>query len=122
MTELPCEKCGKGYDGCDCEPEKPGCPDQEEINESICIDQRANLTFTRQTFVRGEKAEEDYEEDGWVAIYGRKEIARAVEDVTLFKKLRDMSLSLGCPRIFAVNDHGNVTEYSYAGKVIGEWV
>lgn len=122
-----CEECGEAQEDCICtheddEDEEDNRPEQDDINEGICIDQKSGLTFTRRTFKNGEAGEEDYEEDGWVAFYNRGEVARAETEKGLFKKLRAMELKLGSPRIFAVNDHGNVTEYSGAGKVIGEWV
>jgi hypothetical protein len=97
-------------------------PSQEDIDESIHVVERNNLRFTRSRMVGGEAREQDYTADGVVAYYLRKEIARAPSRATLFKKLDELALSLGSPSIVSVNDHGNVTAYSYRGKVLNEWV
>lgn len=97
-------------------------PSQEDLDESIHIVERANLRFTRTRMVGGQPTEQDYTDDGVVAYYLRREIARAPSRSGLFKKLNALALSLGSPAIVSVNDHGNVTTYSYTGKVLGEWV
>lgn len=89
-------------------------PTQEDINEGICLDERP--VHVRLGFL-GEVTT-----DGVVAFYERKIVASAGSTRALFKALRDLRVSLGSPRIFMVNDHGNVTEYAYSGRVLGEWV
>lgn len=104
------------------EPDDDQRPSQEDLDESIHIAERANLRFTRTRMVGGEPTEQFYTTDGVVAYYLRREIARASSRAGLFKKLKELEMSLGSPAIVSVNDHGNVTTYSYTGKVLGEWV
>lgn len=94
--------------------EEVDSPTQEDINEGIVLQYR--LITVRQGFRR------DTQEAGTAAVYGRKVIAESTSDAVLFRKLRAEGVRLCFPRVFHVNDHGNVTEYSYSGKVIGEWV
>lgn len=77
------------------------CPTQEEIDEGVTLHQ---------------------EGDYFVARYERKEIARSTTTKQLFRLLRKAGLVECFPRIFEVNDHGNVTEYAYSGKKRGSWV
>jgi hypothetical protein len=101
--------------------EESQCPTQDEINESIVIEWKV-LEFERSTFVRGEQRMITEKESGVEAVLERKQIAKARTSEELFKKLRKMAAELCSPRIFWVSDHGNVTEYSYSGEVIGGWV
>lgn len=95
---------------------------QEDIDEGLIVDERANLRFTRQTFLGGESIEDVYYDDGFIAVYNREEIARSTTWKGLFRKLTEQSLALGSPRVFQVNDHGNVTEFNYSGREIGSQV
>lgn len=92
------------------------CPSQEDINEGICLKQ-AELTFERKVFSRIVK----YQAWGYQAWHNRKVVVEASYN-GIWRKLKAVGESLCFPRIFEVNDHGNVTEYSYTGKVVGEWV
>lgn len=90
------------------------CPSQDEIDESICISSQEieinrGCCGTRRV-------------DGVVAFYNRREIAQSETHQGLFRRLRQIGNKLCWPRVFEVNDHGNVTEFSYKGETIGSWV
>lgn len=72
-------------------------PTQDDINEAITI--------------------QSYE-----AYYARELIVDAKNKRQLYRQLSKLREDLCSPRIFEVSDHGNVTEFSYTGRVIGEWV
>lgn len=91
-------------------------PSQEDINEGICLKQE-ELTFERKAFSRTVR----WQDWGYRAWCERKVVAEASYK-GIWRKLKEVGKTLGFPRIFEVNDHGNVTEFSYTGKVVGEWV
>lgn len=76
-------------------------PSQEDIHEGICLAERGS---------------------GICAHYERRVIAQAETHEEVFAQLEAQALALCSPRIFAVNERGNVTEYNYQGDVIGSWV
>lgn len=85
----------------DTDSEEIEAPSQMDIWEGICLSEHGDI-------VR--------------AIYERKEIARGETREEVFAALNRQAETLCCPRIFTVNDHGNVTEYAYDSTVIGSWV
>lgn len=92
----------------------PSAPSQEDINEGITLSSGPVMVL--------HGAREATQEDGVMAWMCGNEIASSVTSEGLFKKLRKLSESLCSPRIFSVNDHGNVTEYDYSGNEIASWV
>lgn len=102
-------------------------PTQEEINEGNIIDEglvdRVRYDVHKRTRVSLVK-ESGYILLGPVGVgAARPVLAEAVSFKTLFKKVRTgVSTEKLGHRIFAVNDHGSVTEYDRYGKEIGSWV
>jgi hypothetical protein len=87
------------------EEEEGDAPTQGDINEGITLEYLHN--------------------GGMRAWFERRVIAEISEDENseaLFKTLSRLGRDYDFPRIFFVNDHGNVTEYGYDNTVIGEWV
>lgn len=91
------------------EPSKP-----DDFSEFITIEQE------QISVNRGFRGYQD--EDGFVAYVNGKKITEAVSSEGLYKKLRKMRDDLCSPRIFVINDHGNVTEYDYSGDELNSWV
>lgn len=77
------------------------CPTQEEISEGVILEQDGDYFQARS---------------------GPRVLARSTSEKQLFRYLRKLGPEECYPRIFEVNDHGNVTEYAYSGKEIGSWV
>lgn len=101
-------------------------PTQEEIGEGNLLEQE-DIEVMRYDVNKGHTVSRGKESGfrlfGPARGKGRAVLAESTSQRVVFEKMRkSVDTALLGYRTFAVNDHGNVTEYDDRGRVIGEWV